>query len=106
MYHKTTPLIVFLCNKEGVHEIFLKSRLQIMYLKTSTSILAFTKDFLTSSALQILVPPNLCLLLCLSQILNIFNVSFSSNLNKLNALSTYQRFVQIINTQNLDSGFI
>ena len=77
-----------------------------MYLKTSTSILAFTKDFLTSSALQILVPPNLCLLLCLSQILNIFNVSFSSNLNKLNALSTYQRFVQIINTQNLDSGFI
>ena len=46
---------------------FLKSKLQIMKLKTSTSILGFKNYFLTYSALQTLVPPNLCLLLRLSR---------------------------------------
>ena len=58
------------------------------------------------SALQTLFPPNLCLLLHLSRILNIFNVPFSSGLNRLNALSPYQKFVQIGNAQNLGPGFI
>ena len=62
-------------------------------MKTSILILGFTECFLTSSALQTLVPPNLCLLLRLSRILNFFNVSFSSSLNRLNALSPYQKFV-------------
>ena len=77
-----------------------------MKLKTSTSILGFKSFFLTYSALQTLVPSNLCLLLFLSRILNIFNVSFSSSLNRLSTLSPYQKFVQIGNTQNLCSGFI
>ena len=64
------PFIVFICNKKRAHEIFLKSKLQIMQLKISTSILGFKNYFLTYPALQTLVPPNLCLLLCLSQILN------------------------------------
>ena len=89
-----------------VHEIILKSKLQIMKLKTSTSILGFKNYFLTSSALQTLVPPTLCLLLCLSRILNIFNVSFSSSLDRLNTLSPCQKFVQIGNAQNMDSSFI
>ena len=62
--------------------------------------------FLTYSALQTLVPPNLCLLLRLPHILNIFNVSFPSNLNRLNTLSPYQKCVQIGNAQNLGSGCI
>ena len=110
MYHETAPFIVFICNKKRAHEIFLKSKLQIMefrhWLKTSISILGFTKYFLTPLALQTLVPPNLCLLLRLSRILNIFNVSFSSSLNRLNALSPYQKFAQIGNAQNLGFGFI
>ena len=106
MYHKTAAFIVFICNKKRVHEIFLKSNLQIMQLKISTSILGFKNYFLTYSALQTLVPPNLCLLLRLSQILNIFNVSFSSSLNRLSTFSPYQKFVQIGNAQNLGSGFI
>ena len=78
-----------------------------MKLKTSTSILGFKKCFLTYSALQTLVPPNLCLLLRLSQILGIFHVSFSSSVNNgLGTLSPYQKFVQIGNAQNLGSGFI
>ena len=94
MYQETTLFIAVICNKKRPHEI---SKLQIMYQKTSISILGFTKYFLTSSALQTSVPPNLCLLLCLSRILNIFNVSFSSSLIRLNALSPYQKFVQIGN---------
>ena len=35
-----------------------------------------------------------------------FNVSFSSSLNRLHALSRYQKFVQIGHAQNLRSGFI
>ena len=66
MYHETTPFIIFIYNKKRVHEIFLKSNLQIMQLKTSTSILGFKNYFLTYSALQTLVPPTLCLLLRLS----------------------------------------
>ena len=66
----------------------------------------FKNDFLTSSAFQTLVPPNLWLLLCLSQTLNIFNVLFSSSRNRLNTLSPYQKFVQIGNAHNLGSGFI
>ena len=77
-----------------------------MLLKISISILGFTKYFLTSSASQTLVPPNLCRFLRLSQILNILNVSFSNSLNRINALSHYQTYVQINNAQNLGSGFI
>ena len=77
-----------------------------MQLQTSITRLGFKKYFLTSPPLQNLVPPNLCLLLRLSQMLNIFNVSFSSSLNRLNALSPYQKFVQIGNAENLGSGFI
>ena len=77
-----------------------------MKLKTSISILGFIKYFLTSSALQALVPPNPCLFLHLSRILNFFNVSFSSSINRLTALSTYQKFVKIGSAQNLFSGFV
>ena len=97
MYHETTPFIVFIYSKKRVHEIFLKSKLQIMLLKTSISILGFKNYFPTSSALQSLIPPNLCLLLCLSRILNTFKVLFSSSLNRLNTLSPYQKFLQIGN---------
>ena len=74
--------------------------------KTLFSFLVFIKYFLTSSALQTLVSPNLCLLSRLSCMLNICKSSFSSSLNKLNALSPYQIFVPIGNAQNLISGFI
>ena len=106
MYHETTPLITFICNKHRPHEIFLKSKLQITQLKTSISTLGFKKYFLISSDLQTFVPPNLWLLLRLSRILNIFNISFSCSLNRLNILSPYQKFVQISNAKNLGSGFI
>ena len=43
MYYEATPFIVFICNKKRVHEIFLKSKLQIMYLKTSISIFNLSK---------------------------------------------------------------
>ena len=76
-----------------------------MWLETSISILGFIKYFLTS-VFQTLVPPNLCLLLCPSRMLNIFYVFFSSNLNRLNDASPYQKFAQIGNVQNLGSGFI
>ena len=105
-YHEVKSFIIFICNRNRVHETFLKSKLQIMKLKTWTSILGLKNYFLTYSALQTLVLPNLCLLLRLSQILNIFNVSFSSGLNRLNTFSPYQKFVQIGNAQNLGSGFI
>ena len=76
-----------------------------MNLKNWTSILGFKNHFLTYSALQTLVTPSLSLLFGLSQILNIFNDSFSSiSLNRLNTLSPYQKFVQIGN--DLGSGFI
>ena len=45
MYNETTPFIVFICNKKTAHEIFLKSKLQIIWLKTSISILGFAKYF-------------------------------------------------------------
>ena len=77
-----------------------------MKLETLTSILGFKNYFLTYAVLQTLVPPNLCLLLHLCQILTIFNVLFSSNLNRLNTLNPYQKFVQIGNAQNLGYGFI
>ena len=57
-----------------------------------------------SSFLKTLVPPNLCLLLRLCRILHIFIASFSSSLNKLNALRPSQKFEQIDNTQNLRSA--
>ena len=80
IYHETTPFIVFICNKKRVDEIFLKPKLQIMWLKILTSLLGFKNYFLTFSALETLTPPNLCLPLHLSQILNVPNVSFSSGL--------------------------
>ena len=66
-----------------------------MSLKILTSILGSRNYFLTYPALQTLVPPKLCLHLRLSQILNIFNVLFSSSLNRLNTLSPYEKFVQM-----------
>ena len=42
----------------------------------------------------------------LSRILNIYNVSFSISLNRLNTLSPYQNFLQIGNAHNLSSSFI
>ena len=89
--------IVFICSKKRVHEIFLKSKLQIMQVEILVSLLGFKNYFLTYSALQTFVPPDLCLLLHLSLILNIFNVSFSSSLNRLNTLSLCQIFAQICN---------
>ena len=87
MYYEMTPFIVLICNKERVYAIFLKSKLQIMWFihqpKISFSISEFTKYFFTSSALQTLALPDLCLLLRLSSILNISNVLFSSRLNSL-----------------------
>ena len=65
MYHDMTPFIVSIYKKRG-HEVFFESKLQIMELKTSVSILGFTKYFLTFSALQTLVRTNLYLLLHLS----------------------------------------
>ena len=106
MYHETTPFLVFICNKKRLHEIYLKSNLEIMKLKISTSNLESKNYFLNYSALKSLVPPNLCLLLRLSEILNIFNVCFSSSLHRLSTLSIYQKLVQIGNAQNLGSGFI
>ena len=80
MCHKTTPFIVFVCNKKRVQGIFVKSKLQIMWLKTSTSILGFNDYFLTSSALKTLVFPNLCFLLGLSpllySLLHVFSLTF------------------------------
>ena len=83
MYQETTPFNVFICNKKRVHEMFLKFKREIFWLKTSITILESTKYFLVSSALQTLVPPNLYLLLSLSRILNMFNASFCSSLNRL-----------------------
>ena len=77
--------------------MYLESKLQIMELKISTSLLRFKNYFLIYSALQTLVPPDLCVLLRPSQILNIFNVLFSSSLNRLNTLIPYQIFAQISN---------
>ena len=57
------------------------------------SVLGFAMYFLTSSAFRTLVPPNLYLLLRLSRLLNISNVSYSNSLNKLNGLSPYQKIV-------------
>ena len=71
--------------------------MEIMWLKISTSLLRFKNYCLTYSTFQTFVPPDLCLLLCPSQILNIFNVSFSRSLNRLNTLSPYQIFAQISN---------
>ena len=62
-------------------------------IQTTLSISKFTKYFLTSSALQALVPPNFYLLLRLSCLLNFSNVSYSNSLNRLNGLSPYQKFV-------------
>ena len=44
-------------------------------------------------AMQTLVLPNLYLLLRLSCLLNISNLSYSNSLNRLNGLSPYQKFV-------------
>ena len=84
----------------------MKPEQQIIKLKTSISVLGIKNYFLTYSALQTLVPPNLCLLLRLSRLQNIFKVSFSSSLNRLNTLSPYHKFQQIGNAQNLGSSFI
>ena len=106
MYHETTPFTIFIFNKKRVHAIFLKSKLQIIQLKSSISTLGITNLFLTFLAFQSLVPPYSCLFLRLSRILNIFDVSLSSSLNRLNTFSPFQKFVQIGNAQKLGSAFI
>ena len=60
------------CSEENLRttaSVYLKSKLQIMKFiqKPNTFILGFTKYFLTSSALETLVLPNLYLLLSGSQ---------------------------------------
>ena len=63
-----TPFISLICNKEKVHEIFYEIE------TTNNAVYTLAKNyFLTSSALQTLVPPDLCLTLRLSRILNISN---------------------------------
>ena len=47
--------------------------------------------------MQTLVPPNLYMLLRFSRLLNISDVSYSNSLNRLNALSPYQKLVPIDN---------
>ena len=85
---------------------FLKIMKFTYQLKTSFSILGFTNYFvISSSALQTLLPTNICLILGLSCILNISNISFFTRLSRLNALSIYQKFVSIDNVQNVSSGF-
>ena len=61
MCHETAPFTVFICNKKIINKIFLKSKLQIMKLKISALMLGFKNYFLTYSALQTLVSPNLLL---------------------------------------------
>ena len=107
---------VGICTTKRHHSSFsyAMKREYIRYFKIQTannvvkqiSIWGFKNYFLTYSALQTLVQPNLCLLLRLSHTLNIFNVSFSSSLNKLNTLSPNQKFVQIGNAHNLGSSLI
>ena len=63
----------------------------------------FTKCFLTCSALQTLVPPNLSLLYVF---LAYRTFPMFPVLNRLNAFSHYQKFVSIGKTQNLSSGSI
>ena len=72
--------------------VYLKSKLQIYSLAEK-----YIVFFLASSALQTLFPPKLYLFLRLSCFLNIYNVSYSNSLNRLNALSPYQRFVPMGN---------
>ena len=84
------------CPEENLRttaSVYLKSKPQIMQFthKPKLSILGFTKYFLTSSALQVLVPPNLYLLLRLCYLLSISNVSYSNSLNRSNSLSFYQK---------------
>ena len=52
------------------------------------------------------IPPNLRLLFLCSPILNISIVSFSSSLNRLNALSAFRQLEPIGNAQKLTSGLI
>ena len=52
------------------------------------------------------IPPNLRLLLLCSPILNISIVSFSSSLNRLNALGAFRKLEPIGNAQKLSSGLI
>ena len=73
MYHEYN---VFICDKKRVHEIFLEPKLQVMYI---ASLSRFKNYFLIYAALQTLGPPDLRP----SQILNTFNVWFSSDLNRL-----------------------
>ena len=87
------------------HEIFLKSneawniseiRTKFTHFpKTSFSILGFIKYCLTSSVSQTFAHPNFRFLLLRSPILNISIISFSSSLNRLNALSARHKLEPI-----------
>ena len=111
--HLCQSLFLTLFKRDSNTGVFLKF-LRTAFLKNiceqlllySFSVLGFTKYFLTSSGFKTLVPPNLCLLLRLFCLLNIHNASFSGSLNRLSALSSYQKFVPIDNVFNLSSAFI
>ena len=90
-FHRTLKLDIFPFSLEH----FLTS--VEIFTQVAPAPIRFKNYFLIYSVFQTLVPPNLWLLLQLSQILNIFNVSSSISLNGLNTLSPYQIFAQIGN---------
>ena len=105
-HHETAALIVFMCNKK-------KSAWDIFEIQTTSNV-AETFDF------NFRIYKIFCYLLSFENFgstkfisafasfsnTKYFDVSFSSSLNRLNALSPYQKVVQIDNAQNLGSGFI
>ena len=96
MYHETTPFIIFICNKKRAHGIFFEKKITNNVAENLDFDFRVNKHFPTSSALQTSIPPDSCLLLRLSQILNIFNVSYSSSLNRLNTISLYQNLEKLV----------
>ena len=104
------PLIVLICNKKRVHEIFfeIQTTNNVIYTlaenfdfnfriyKIFSDLLSFS-NFSSAKFMSAFVS--------FSNI-SIFNVSFFGSLNRLNGLSPYQKFVQINNAQNLGSGLI
>ena len=93
----------FLNKAEAIHLIYILAENFFFNFR-------FTKCFLTCSALQTLVPPNLFSFALFSHIIsnisrNISTVLFSSSLKRLNTFSQ-QKFVLIGNAQNLSSGLI
>ena len=113
LYLKETPTQLFSCEHYEIFKSNFSEQLTacISEIQTTNDVMytlsenltfnfRFTNYFLTCSALQNLAPPNFCLLLRHSGMLNISYVLFFSNLNRLNALNRYQKFVPIDNAQN------